>query len=84
MARYAEWNKFIGNLKTDKYGVTNVNEVGIAFEKATADVVPKSEVIRMLDEIYKEADQTGTAGVFLYGIRVKVVELKKKYTEEQL
>lgn len=47
----------------------------------TADVVPKSEVVRMLDEIYKEADQTGTSGVFLYGIRVKVVELKKKYTE---
>jgi predicted nuclease with TOPRIM domain len=44
MARYAEWNKFIGNLKTDKYGNTTVNEVGIAFEKATADVVPKSEV----------------------------------------
>ena len=44
MPRYAEWNKFIGNLKTDTWGVTNVDEVGIAFEKATADVVPKSEV----------------------------------------
>jgi hypothetical protein len=47
----------------------------------TADVVPKSEVVRMLDEIYKEADQTGTAGVFLYGIRVKVVELKKQIND---
>lgn len=48
MARYAEWNKFIGNLKTDKYGETTVNEVGIAFEKATADVVPKSEVDKII------------------------------------
>lgn len=46
MARYAEWNKFIGNLKTDTWGVTNVNEVGIAFDKATADVAPKSEVAK--------------------------------------
>lgn len=45
MARYAEWNRFVQNLKTDKYGETNVNEIGIAFEKATADVVPKSESI---------------------------------------
>ena len=55
MARYAEWNKFIGNLKTDKYGETNVNEVGIAFEKATADVAPKSEVER-LNAVMKEMD----------------------------
>jgi hypothetical protein len=51
MARYAEWNKFIQNLKTDKYGTTDVNEVGIAFEKATADVVPKSEVDRLENEV---------------------------------
>ena len=42
MARHAEWNKFIQNLKMDKYGETNVNEVAIAFEKAIADVVPRS------------------------------------------
>lgn len=53
MARYAEWNKFIGNLKTDTWGVTNVNEVGIAFEKATADVVPKSDAEKQKLEIWR-------------------------------
>lgn len=51
MARYAEWNKFVQNLKTDEYGETNVNEIGIAFEKATADVAPKSEVARLEAEL---------------------------------
>ena len=61
MARYAEWNKFIGNLKTDKYGATNVNEVGIAFDKAIADVVPKSEVERWrrnLEAVLEEIPET--------------------------
>lgn len=61
MARYAEWNKFIGNLKTDKYGATNVNEVGIAFDKAIADVAPKSEVERWrrnLEAVLEEIPET--------------------------
>lgn len=53
MARYAEWNSFIQNLKTDIWGVTNVNEVGIAFDKAKADVVPKSEVEKMENAYYR-------------------------------
>lgn len=53
MARYAEWNKFIANLKTDKYGDTDVVEVGIAFQKATADVVPKSDVEKQKLEIWR-------------------------------
>ena len=57
MARYAEWNKFIQNLKTDKYGETNVNEVGIAFEKATADVVPKSEVEATVEKLMSATDK---------------------------
>ena len=68
MARYAEWNKFIGNLKTDTWGVTNVNEVGIAFEKATADVVPKSEVEKQKLEIWRLQGQ---------------VNRLKKYDEER-
>ena len=54
MGRYAERNNFIKNLKTDKYGETNVNEVMAAFEKATADVAPKSEVAR---EIFEEIER---------------------------
>ena len=53
MGRYAEWNEFIGNLKTDTWGVTTVSEVGIAFDKATADVVPKSEVEKIMEETFK-------------------------------
>ncbi len=52
MARYAEWNEFIQNLKTDKYGETNVNEVGIAFKKAAADVISKEFLTRKEDEAY--------------------------------
>lgn len=51
-----------------------------AREKAlsyTTDVVPKSEVMEMLDEIYAAAWHD----IEHYGIRVKVVQLKKKYTE---
>lgn len=82
MARYAEWNKFIGNLKTDKYGNTTVNEVGIAFEKAAADVVPKREV----EQIFEEIRKNSTYIVTDYDEEVEVVfwddiaELKKKYT----
>ena len=47
MARYADIDKVMQNLKTDKYGYTNVVEVGIALDKAKADVVPKSEVERL-------------------------------------
>lgn len=43
MARYAERNKFMQNLKTNKHGETTVSEVAIAFEKAETEVVPKSE-----------------------------------------
>ena len=79
MARYAEWNKFIGNLKTDKYGITNVNEIGIAFEKAKADVVPKSEVA---SEIFAEIEREIKNHGITYAQR-KIAELKKKYTEEK-
>ena len=60
MARYAEWNKFIGNLKTDQYGETNVNEVGIAFEKSTAEVAPRAEVERLERILNSYALQYGT------------------------
>ena len=39
----------------------------------------KAEMKEILDEIYKEADQTGLAGDNCYGVRVKVVEFRKKY-----
>ena len=60
MSRYADWNSFIKNLKVDKYGETNVNEVGIAFEKATADVVPKSEVDLYRKQVDELEDELAT------------------------
>lgn len=36
----------------------------------------------ILDEIYRVADEPGTAGDHLYGVREKVVELRKKYITE--
>lgn len=72
MARYAEWNSFICNLATDKYGQTDVNEVGIAFEKATVDVVPKSEVER-LEKLFNDMTQEAKGYLNrLYGIRTEV------------
>ena len=44
MARYADIDKFAQNLKTNEYGETTVTQIGIALDKARADVVPKSEV----------------------------------------
>ena len=46
MSRYIDANKFKGNLKTDKYGHTDVNEVGKALDKSIVDVV---EVVRCKD-----------------------------------
>ena len=82
MARYAEWNKFIGGLKRDKYGNTNVNEIGIAFERATADVAPKSEVAR---EIFEEIKREFNGAYYYKGYTIEryIAELKKKYTEEK-
>lgn len=39
MSRYIDADKFKRNLKTDKYGNTDVNEVGRAIDKSVADVV---------------------------------------------
>lgn len=39
MSRYIDRDKFIGNIKTDHWGVTNMVEVGIALDKSVADVV---------------------------------------------
>ena len=39
MNRYIDVDKFVGNLKTDHWGVTNMVEVGIAIGKSVADVV---------------------------------------------
>jgi hypothetical protein len=39
MSRYIDADKFVGNLKTDHWGVTNMVEVGIAIDKSVADVV---------------------------------------------
>lgn len=42
----------------------------------------QSDVARaILDELYTEADQEGTAGEYLYGVRARIVELRKKYIE---
>jgi hypothetical protein len=38
MSRYIDADKFVGNLKTDHWGVTNMVEVGIAIDKSVADV----------------------------------------------
>jgi hypothetical protein len=85
MARYAEWNKFIGTLKTDPWGVTNVDEIVIAFEKSAADVAPKSEVAR---EIFEEIENSTSPMLGLEDDKEYVAilattfaELKKKYTE---
>ena len=78
MGRYAEWNKFIGNLKTDKYGETTVNEVGIAFEKATADVVPKSEVERLEREVETLKDNNEHLAVLLAEEKAEVARLQKE------
>lgn len=39
MSRYIDADKFKRNLKTDKYGNTDVNEVGKAIGKSIVDVV---------------------------------------------
>lgn len=70
--------KVVGN------GITQIEAVEIAnaFEDIpTADVVPKSEVKRLLDEIdswfmYCE-DYSG------HLIKIKLAEFKKKYTEDR-
>lgn len=46
MSRYIDADKFKKNLKTDKYGNTDVNEVGKAIGKSIVDVV---EVVRCKD-----------------------------------
>ena len=60
MARYADIDKVMQNLNTNKYGDTNVVEVGIALDKAIADVVPKSEVERLQHILDSYALQYGT------------------------
>ena len=52
MSRYIDANKFKGNLKTDKYGNTDVNEVGKAIDKSIADVV---EVRHGTDKGYEDS-----------------------------
>ena len=51
MPRFADIDKVMQNLNVDKYGDTNVVEVGIALDKARVDVVPKSEVEKLEIEI---------------------------------
>ena len=84
MARYAEWNKFIGTLKTDPWGVTNIGEIIIAFEKSAADVIPKGEAAReIFEEIEKFCRPPMPECQPLCIIREReLAELKKKYTEE--
>lgn len=43
MARYADIDKFMQNLKTNEYGETSITEIGLALEKARADVVSRVE-----------------------------------------
>lgn len=80
MARYADIDKVMQNLNTNKYGDTNVVEVGIALDKAIADVVPRSEVEKFAEEIklefYREFDE-----IIPSIMADKIDELKKKYTE---
>ena len=40
MARYINRDKFMQNLKTDKFGFTDTVKIGIALDKAAADVAP--------------------------------------------
>ena len=53
MAQYADINKFNQILKTNKYGETTITEVGIALEKSTADVAPRTEVEKLTEELDK-------------------------------
>lgn len=58
MSRYIDADKFKRNLKTDKYGNTDVNEVGKAIGKSIVDVV---EVVRCKDckRHYEHIDPDG-------------------------
>lgn len=68
------------NIQTDTYAYMGVKyDTEKCKHFVPADVVPKSEVKEMLDEIYAAAWHD----LDHYDIRVKVVQLKKKYIGDQ-
>ena len=85
MPRYFDGDAILSRLPDDLPYKSSVKRV--LMQAQEADVVPKSEVERLLDDFQRsiraDAKVGMSAGEILLHINNMLIELKKKYTEEK-